>query len=147
MEPFQELLEPGSTRTLTWKMAYLRLNLLDQSGEPIPGSKFVVPASYNFPTTVVTGDSLRLPVTEDPSAPAPSGSLSGGYDLWVDPGLSGNQQTGVYLRRMEPFQELLETGSTRTSTWDLCTGTLQILNSTGFEAAGSAIILGVVGVI
>lgn len=104
--PPVELSEPGVIYELTWPLADLTVTVVDQDQIPIADSQVDVGSAG----TVLSGESLSLPVTEDPSPPAIEGSLSTGYDLREFPGILGVLQ-GNILYRDYPDNELDPSGA------------------------------------
>ncbi|MCG3153714.1 MAG: hypothetical protein DKINENOH_00304 [bacterium] len=110
----------GSAQTIesVWVTATLQVNIIDQNNVPIPESQF---AFFNTPI-IPNGNSLVLPVTEDPSSTLIEGSFADGHLFTIYPGLDGAAQRG-FLQRQERIEHLA-TGTVANLVW--ITATLQI---------------------
>jgi DNA-binding beta-propeller fold protein YncE len=124
-----ELATEGATRTIEWKRAELTLLVVDQGGAPDDSARFYVPANSGASVGLSNAATVRLPVTEDPSAPPTSGLWSQGYDCLVFPSVNGRPAS--HLQRAEDFVPLREAGLTRTFVWKRADLTLRLVDQSG----------------
>jgi hypothetical protein len=128
---------PLRTIDLVWRTAPLTLRLLDERGDLVPGSSFGIPGiNDDIPGEAIT---LRLPVTEDPSANI-SGLFSIGYPIEVRPGFLGHRQSGE-LVGIDPVRELPIGGDTREYVWRHAELQLALVDQHGVPLAGSQFVL------
>jgi hypothetical protein len=133
-DPPTELTRTGLALTPTWATATLTATLVDQFGQPIPASQFTISNVGDL----LSGNSVVLPVTEDPLFALTHGSLSVGYALRIFPGMGGNTQGSVLFRDDLPMG-LTRAGLMATPTWIEDSGPLTLVNTPGVPVAGSMV--------
>lgn len=122
---------PQQTIDFVWKLADLGGDLVDQSGIRIPASQWQV---AGLPL-LSAGESLRLPVTEDPATPELSGQYAAGYPVSLFPGLNGLAQTTLLTRTN--LVELLPGSAPQAQTWKCGEGAFQIVDDHEAEIPGA----------
>jgi hypothetical protein len=112
---------------------------VDQNDQPIPASHVTV----DFAADLLNGQTVVLPVTEDPLVSPLEGELAAGYRIRLLPGLNGLSQrgpggTGVVLFRLETGVELGNIGAAPRFPWEVADGKLHVVDSAETELPGSS---------
>jgi hypothetical protein len=135
-----ELTPSGLNLASTWKTASTSARLVDQNGASIPASLFIVRSPNQSRgidiATLLNGDAVTLPVTNDSQSAPIRGDLADGYALTPFPGLAGRGQDHV-LFRIDPPQELTEAGLNVAVDWITAPLTVSLQDQGGGSIAGS----------
>ncbi len=137
----------AQTFEFTWKLASLRVTIVDQDDVPIPESETNLHHDNASVAVIANGDTIDLPVTSDPTE-APISGVDG-YLPRLFPGTGGIRTQVVH--REEAVESLSAAGLEATYTWRLAPLTVTVVDQLGDPIAGSSIAItalgGTIGVI
>ena len=125
---------PVRTIDLVWRTAPLTLSVEDQFGAIVEGSSFEIPGISG----VIHGGSVtvRVPVTEDPTAARVQGLFSVGLPIEVKPGILGRAQTSQLID-VHPVQEVTIDGDERVFIWPHADLGLSLVDQYGAAMTGA----------
>ena len=125
----------GASYTFEWVTASLAINVLDQFGDPIPGSTWVLAGQSGLPGGA-TGAPVTVPVTEHPDYVI-GGTWGTGYLGQVYPGINGDPASGNYLTRQLYNVEVSPGSNILNIPWEVASGTLFVVDAAETDVAGT----------
>lgn len=122
---------PGVTELrITWEQVPVSVAVVDQHGEPIPGSRWQA-----GPVAAVGGESRLMPTLAGGGPAAPEGAHAAGYPLRIHPGILDQEQETLLHREAAPLRPGSD-AATRVETWETFCGCLEV-SSPRAPAAGT----------
>jgi hypothetical protein len=122
-----------------WISSQVTIDVVDQSGRPIPGSAALIWTGILDATP--TPLTVTLPITDESLYPTMGGILKDGYAVSVIPGRNGSAGSAYYLAREEKV-EVLPSPRSYDLIWASTQCPIHVVDQYGFDAPGSRLALG-----
>ena len=130
-EPALEHPVGGTDHSYVWQTAPLSMEIVDQLGQPIPESFMYPGGTHSGFASLGNGESILVPVTEDPGVPEITSTFGNGYPVRLLPGINGLFAAQGALNRDEPALEHPVGGSHRIFEWKTAPVTFELIDQHG----------------